>query len=161
MNRGIFFGLVLAAYALPVAGCGGDDDDDDGGSGGNGTGGTSGTGMNVMCEPGAGGADGACLNETDCPMVEDGSLRTAAQTCGVACQSDADPATCAVGCIVDEEGSTPACSACYAALVGCAAENCLSECGAAPASAECNQCQIDEGCRGDFDDCSGLTTVPP
>jgi hypothetical protein len=157
MNRGIFFGLVLAAYALPTAGCGGDDDDDDGGdngTGGNGTGGS----MNVMCEPGAG---GACQNETDCPKVVNGDLRRTAQTCGVMCQAEADPGACAVGCIVDEESSTPECSACYAALVGCAAENCLAECGADPAGAACNQCQIDEGCRGDFDDCSGLTTVPP
>ena len=159
MNRGIFFGLVLAVYALPVAGCGGDDDDDDGGDD-NGNGGTSGTGMNVMCEPGAGGADGACLNETDCPLVENGDARAAAQDCGEDCQLDDDPATCAVGCIM-AEGVTQACSICYATLVGCAAENCLAECGSAAATEECNLCQIESGCRSAFDDCSGLVTVPP
>ena len=154
MNRGIFFGLVLAAYALPTAGCGGDDDDDDGGDGDNGTGGS----MNVMCTPGE---DGACQNETDCPLVENGDARTAAQDCGEDCQLDDDPATCAVGCIVDE-GVTQACAVCYATLVGCAADNCLAECGGTnAASAECTECQIESGCRSDFDACSGLVTVPP
>jgi hypothetical protein len=67
---------------------------------------------------------------------------------------------CAVTCIVDDTGMSAECSTCYAALVACTIDNCLTECGAAPASDACTQCQIDSGCRSDFDDCSGLTTVP-
>jgi hypothetical protein len=156
MKRGIFLGLVLAAYALGTTGCG-DDEDDDNGDGGGGTSGTGGS-MNVMCDEGG---DGDCQNETDCPKVENGEARASAQDCGEDCQQDPDPATCAVGCIVLEAEITQACAVCYATLVGCAAENCLAECSNAAATEECNQCQIESGCRGDFDDCSGLTTVPP
>ena len=163
MKRGFFVGLFLAASALPAIGCGDDDDgDDDGGTGGTGTGGTgtggTGGGMNVVCTPGGG---GACQNDTDCPKVESGEARMDSQTCGLRCLQNDDPPTCTVGCIVDEAAITQACAVCYATLAGCARDNCLAPCSMDPASTECNQCQIDEGCRSDFDDCSGLTTVPP
>jgi len=155
MKRGFFVGLFLAASALPAVGCGDDDDgDDDGGTGG------TGGGMNVECTPGGG---GACQNDTDCPKVESGEARTDSQTCGRSCleEPEEEQAMCTVGCIVQEAAITQACAVCYATLAGCAADNCLAECGSAPASDACNQCQIDEGCRGAFDTCSGLTTVPP
>ena len=156
MKRGIFFGLVLAAFTLPAGGCGGDDDDDDGGDD-NGTGGSGGS-MNVMCTPGE---DGACQNETDCPKVESGEAREVSQDCGLECQAEDDPGMCAVGCIVMDAEITQECAVCYATLVGCAAENCLAECTTAPDGDACTMCQIESGCRGGFDDCSGLTTVPP
>lgn len=155
MKRGIFLGLVLAAYALPTVGCGGDDDDDDDGD--NGTGG-SGGGMTVMCDPAG---DGDCQNETDCPKVESGEAREVAGDCGLECQAEADPGMCAVGCIVTDAALTQACAVCYATLVGCAAENCFTDCTADPDSTECTMCQIEAGCRTAFDTCSGLTTVPP
>ena len=154
MKRGFFVGLFLAASALPAVGCGDDDDGDDDG----GTGGTGGGGSNVECTPGGG---GACQNDTDCPKVENGEARMDSQTCGRSCLEDTDPGMCTVACIVQEAAITQACAVCYATLAGCAADNCLAECGSAPASDACNQCQIDSGCRGAFDDCSGLTTVPP
>ena len=153
MKRGFFVGLFLAASALPAVGCGDDDDgDDDGGTGG------TGGGMNVECTPGG---DGDCQNETDCPKVESGEARMDSQTCGRSCLENPDPPTCTVGCIVQQAGITQECAVCYATLAGCAAERCLAVCSDDPAGDACNQCQIDMGCRGDFDDCSGLTTVPP
>jgi hypothetical protein len=149
MKRTFFVGIVLALAALPATACG---DDDDGGDGGNGD-----DGENVECTPGEG---GSCQNETDCVVVENGEARLSARTCGLGCQQDMDPATCAVTCIVDDIEISQACATCYAALVGCAAMLCPGECGTNPASDECTQCQIDEGCRASFDSCSGLTTVP-
>jgi hypothetical protein len=80
--------------------------------------------------------------------------------CGMSCLQDADPGMCAVGCIVADVEISQGCAVCYATLVGCAFDNCLAECGSDAASAECNQCQIDSGCRASFDSCSGLTTAP-
>ena len=136
MKRGFFVGFFLAASVLPAVGCGDDDDDDDDGSGG------TGGGMNVECTPGGG---GACQNDTDCPKVESGEARMDSQTCGRSCleEPEEEPAMCTVGCIVQEAAITQACAVCYATLAGCAADNCLAECGSAPASDACNQCQID------------------
>jgi hypothetical protein len=110
----------------------------------------------VSCTPSDDG--GACTNDADCPKVESGEIRVSAQQCGLGCLSEDDPAVCSVACIVNETDASAACSACYAALIGCASERCLASCGADPASADCNQCQIDEGCRGEFDACSGLSS---
>lgn len=148
------FSFLLASAAY---GCG-DDEDDGGGSnagsaGSAGSGGSGGSNANVSCEPGGG---GACTNDDDCPKVESGEIRMSAQGCGLGCLEDDDPATCAVTCIVMETDASAACAACYAGTVKCATDNCLAQCGADPASDECNQCQIDSGCRTEFDACSGL-----
>lgn len=148
--------LLVGLWLIVGSGCGGDDDDDDGGAVA-GRGGSGGSGQNVACEPGGG---GACQNDGDCPHVRSGEARTASQSCGLGCQQDEDPGTCAVSCIVGEVDMSQQCAACYAALVGCASSNCLAPCAADPASAACNQCQVDSGCRATFDDCSGLTTAP-
>jgi hypothetical protein len=95
----------------------------------------------------------------DCPAVTSGEARTASQSCGLGCQQDDDPGACAVGCIVRDVEVSQQCATCYAALVGCASENCLAPCAADPASTACNDCQVESGCRGDFDACSGLTTA--
>jgi hypothetical protein len=152
MKRGTMFAVLFGAVALSAVACGDDDDDGDDAN----TGGTGGGGQNVECTPGGG---GACQNEDDCPAVMDGTARSAAQMCGFDCQQNDDPATCTVTCIVDTAETSAACSTCYAALVGCASEKCLVECQT-PASDACTECQIEEGCRTDFDTCSGLDTVP-
>lgn len=152
--RGLGYWLLGSLVILLSTGaCGDDEDEPDGGAGAPGSGG-SGSG-NVSCTPGP---DGACTNASDCPKVESGEIRTAAQTCGLGCLGNADAGTCAVTCIVEKTGASAGCSACYAGLVKCATEKCLAECGAAPGSAECNQCQIDMNCRSGFDACSGLKT---
>lgn len=153
MKRGICVAVLFGAVALSAAGCGDDDDDGDDGGGGTGGGGT----MNPECTPGGG---GACQNDDDCPIVETGTAREEAQDCGLDCQTDPDPGMCAVGCIVRETGLTAGCSACYAGLVGCVAENCLAQCSNDPDADQCVECQIDEGCRSTFDTCSGLDTIP-
>jgi hypothetical protein len=152
MTRGICLAVLFGAVALTAAGCGDDEDDGDDGGGGTGGGGT-----NVECTPGGG---GACQNDDDCPIVEEGTAREEAQDCGLDCQADPDPGMCSVGCIVMNTGLTAGCSACYAGLVGCVAENCLAQCSSNPDSSACVQCQVDEGCRATFDTCSGLDTVP-
>lgn len=148
MKRAIFMGIVLFTATWIVTGCGddGDDGDDDGNGGG---------GENVECDPAG---DGVCQNEQDCPSVRSGDARTAARTCGLSCLQDPDPETCSVGCIVDQTSMSPECSACYAGVVGCATEFCFDQCSANAASEACTECQIDAGCRADFDACSGLTT---
>jgi hypothetical protein len=156
MHRyGYWVAATAVLFALSTGACG--DDDDDGAAGAAGASGGAGSGGsgNVSCTPSD---KGACTNATDCPKVESGEIRMAAQTCGLGCLTDADPGTCAVTCIVKETSATPGCSACYAGLVKCASEMCLAECAAAPSSAACNQCQIDKGCRSTFDQCSGLTS---
>ena len=150
MKRAFYVGIVLATGALSGTACG-DDDGDDGGNAG-----TGGTGMNVECTPGGG---GACQNDVDCIVVENASARMTAQSCGMDCVQNMDPGMCAVGCIVDTIEISQGCAACYAALVGCAFDFCLAQCGTDAASDECNQCQIDSGCRANFDSCSGLTTA--
>jgi len=152
MKRGFFVGILLAAGAMSGTACGDDDEGDDGGNAG-----TGGTGMNVECTSGGG---GVCQNETDCVVVESGEARASARTCGMQCLQDDDPGTCAVGCIVVDIEISQDCAECYATLVGCAFNNCFDQCSADAASAACDQCQIDTGCRASFDSCSGLTTVP-
>jgi hypothetical protein len=151
MKRLIFMGIVLSTAAWLITGCAeeGDDGDDDDANGGSGGGG------NVNCDPTG---DGACETDQDCPKVISGVARSTAQTCGLGCLEDADPETCSVECIVENEDMSPECAACYAGVVGCATENCLAECAENPAAEMCTQCQIDAGCRADFDTCSGLMT---
>lgn len=153
MKRYLANASMVLAFTLVAAACGGDDDDDSNQN----TAGTGGGGnQNVACEPSD---DGACTNEGDCPKVRSGEARMASQSCGLGCQQDDNPGMCAVSCIVQETQISQGCAVCYATLVGCASENCLAACAADPTSAACNQCQVDAGCRADFDSCSGLTTA--
>jgi hypothetical protein len=164
--------LALALLGAGIYGCGGDDDDDSGATGGTGgsagsssaTGGAAGSSAPaVTCTPAAGGAGGAgagaCLNTADCPIVEGGTARTAAQSCGLGCMSDADPETCSANCVASETGLSTECATCYSDLVGCTMQNCLADCAADPAAAACTDCQMTSGCRTTFDECSGLQTA--
>lgn len=153
-------GLALATA------CGGDDDNGTttttGGTGGTtstGSGGSAGMGEggspeNVECDPKG---SGVCQNEMDCPVVASGAARQASQLCGVACLEDDDPGKCSVNCIVDTAEISSACAACYTATVACATEKCFNECIEDPASDKCKKCQVEQGCRSDFFECSGLS----
>jgi hypothetical protein len=163
---------LIVSLALAVS-CGGDDDNatstgsaTTGGSGGSGSGAAGGTGgalgeagsagaasPNVMCNPNG---TGVCQNQDDCPAVEDGSARTSSQVCGVNCLEDEDPGVCSVACIVDQADISSTCAQCYAGVVACATQNCLSECVADAASDACSACQVTAGCREEFSECSGL-----
>lgn len=163
---------LLSAFVvltLCAVGCGDDsgDDDNKGGSSNAGTdsgdagepaavGGMSAaggapSGNNVACDP----AEATtCQNDTDCPFVQDGTARTTAQACGKGCLGKDD--SCAVDCILEKLDMTSECATCYADIVACTVMNCLTPCLADPEGEECATCQVDEGCRGTFNECSGL-----
>jgi hypothetical protein len=173
MQRVISALVLVAATAFCVAGCGGDDDDDtssNGGSGGSGAsssqagqpatsegGGDTASSAgapsngNVACDASV---DGVCQNATDCPFVVDGTARLTAGTCGQGCIGKA--ANCSRDCITMMLEMTSECASCYADTVNCTIANCLAECVGDPEADTCKQCQVDKGCRADFDACSGL-----
>jgi hypothetical protein len=162
---------ILSAFVvltLCAVGCGDDtgDDENKGGSsnagtdsgdagepaavGGTGAGGAP-AGNNVACDPEAA---TTCQNEMDCPFVQDGTARATAQTCGKGCLGKAE--SCAVDCILKELDMSSDCAGCYAQIVACTVDKCLGPCLADPEGEECATCQVDEGCRGAFNECSGL-----
>jgi hypothetical protein len=104
---------------------------------------------------------GACMNETDGPLLDTPEKRDAvtaqATDCGIGCLGDDDVATCSVTCLVGATGLSVECSACYAGMVGCSKDNCLAECLAEPGSEACSNCQTEAGCFDDFYACSGMT----
>jgi hypothetical protein len=159
---------LLSAFVvltLCAVGCG-DDSGDDGNKGGSSN---AGTDSGQAGEPGAAGGAPAsnnvacdpeaattCQNETDCPFVQDGTARAAAQACGRACLGEAQ--SCAVDCILGEIEMSSPCAGCYADIVACTAmSECLSPCLNDPEGQECADCQVETGCRGTFNECSGLT----
>ena len=168
---------VLSMFGFGVVGCGGDDDDNSTSNGGSANGGepaTSNGGEPAASNGGEpatnnGGAPGSpnlscdaslkgvCQNDMDCPFVVDGSARTKAQTCGQGCVlSGSEDPNCARDCMLKDLDMSSECAACYADIVSCTAKNCLGQCLTAPDSEACAQCQVDKGCRGAFNDCSGL-----
>lgn len=68
------------------------------------------------------------------PRTGADAASSAATTCGTKCLVDADPVACSVACMkgADQLGSslTDGCLTCYAAVLGCTLENCLTECAA-------------------------------
>jgi hypothetical protein len=171
MKRIISALALLAAAGVGVAGCGGDDDDDTGNAGGTGgssiipnggepsaTGGDPGTsgGMpatgNVECDPTE---NGVCQNDQDCPFVVDGSARIAAGTCGKGCLASSDE-NCARDCLLEEVDMSSSCAQCYVDTVACTVMKCLAECVNDPEADKCKVCQVEQGCRAAFNECSGL-----
>ena len=107
---------------------------------------------NVMCDPTQ---DGVCQNAMDCPFVADGTARMTAATCGIGCFGKA--ANCTLDCIQQTlDMMSTECATCYADTVNCTAMNCAGPCLGNPEADACTQCQIDQGCRAAFDECSGL-----
>lgn len=105
----------------------------------------------LACDPTQ---NGVCQNHTDCALVTDGRARLTAQSCSQTCL--ASSGTCTRDCVVQQLGMTADCAQCYADRVACMLMNCLGECVADPESEKCQQCDIDKGCRPNFDACSGL-----
>jgi hypothetical protein len=107
---------------------------------------------NVMCDPEA---MTTCQNDMDCEFVESGEARLAAGQCGLDClQSDEE--SCAVDCITAAIEISADCAGCYAGAVACAQKNCLAACIEDPESDGCKACQVEKGCRDEFNTCSGL-----
>ncbi len=161
MKRIISALMVITVASIGFAGCGGDDDDSSttttGGQGNSAgmpatsDGGAAPSG-NVTCDPEV---NGVCQNPMDCPFVVDGTARITAGTCGQGCLGSADD-NCSRDCILDMLDMSSDCSKCYADTVACTIMNCLAECVNDPEAAACKQCQVDQGCRAAFNECSGL-----
>jgi hypothetical protein len=141
-----------------TGGNGGDPGDGDGDA----SGGTSATGgtdggdpNNIPCE--AAGETAVCVNATDCPFVEDGTLRSQAKDCLLNdCIAAEDQESCVADCLEDTISTTADCSACYGASASCSFENCFADCAADGDAPACRSCQAENGCLEDFFTCSGL-----
>lgn len=181
MKRIISALAMVAAAAVGIAGCSGDDDDDTsnptagkGSTGGepgtNGgepgtNGGTPGTNGgepgtnggapsgNVMCDPTA---EGVCQNAVDCEFVVDGTARIEAGKCGQECVQTGGGEGCSRDCILETLAMSSECAQCYADTVDCTIANCLGPCLGAAESTACKECQVEKGCRAAFNECSGL-----
>lgn len=151
MKRVIAAFATLTAIGLTFTACGGDDDDDSVANAG--SGGTASTNGNVPCDVDK---DNTCQNEQDCPFVVDGTARTTAQTCGKGECLTSDDENCARDCILAELQMSSDCASCYADFVRCTIMHCVGACIADPDSDGCHECQVTEGCRSTFDECSGL-----
>lgn len=163
---------ALVLLTLSVGACGGDDDDDAGNTGGTSSAGTK-SDAGEPGTPSGGAPDGAggaaptdnvgcdpeeattCQNETDCPFVVNGQARMVAGQCGIDCLESSEE-SCPVDCIVEETSMTADCATCYAGAVACATKNCLAQCIDDTEAEECKQCQVEKGCREEFNTCSGL-----
>lgn len=111
----------------------------------------------VECVPAEGVTDAVCVNDTDCPFIDENVLRPTAKDCLLnSCLNASDQASCTADCLVDELGATPECAACYGISGACSSENCLSECFADIYAPECIDCQAENGCTQSFFACSGL-----
>jgi hypothetical protein len=160
--------MMIMGLSLAVAAMGGSSDSNNtGGSGGStgGTGGDGGAGGTAGTGGGAGGTGGAtggtggsglptdaCLNEDDLLLVCDEGWSDEVGTC--ARGASGDPVETAA-CLVEDTGVSAACASCYGASVGCILVNCIGECGVAPDSQECADCQVENGCDVLQDDCTG------
>lgn len=114
-------------------------------------------GVHEVWEPGcAPGAAGACGNEADCPIVDSGVGRPAADACLESCSDDAN---CPSACISTETGLSSACADCYQQYSACVAAGCSDTCPGQGGNA-CMLCEVDT-CREAFQACSGLDHVPP
>jgi hypothetical protein len=157
--------MLFTVLGFSLSGCGDDDDggDNTGGNGNSaGTPGSSDAGapgaaeggapnLNLACTPSE---ETTCQNETDCPFVIDGTARVTAQSCGKGCLGGDE--SCARDCILAELDMTAGCADCYVEFVNCTIANCVGACLTDPDSDGCHTCQEEQGCRPDFDTCSGL-----
>lgn len=167
--------VCILALAVSVAACG-DSSDGNGGDGGGGSGGDGGGG-----DGGSGGAlVDQCTNSADESVYEDagdGNLedgQDAVSSFATACSTGecgnlfgiviGDPsdenvqalADCVIECTGNEYDLSNGCLTCYGDVVSCGGANCVGACAADPSSELCDQCLIDNGCTGGFEDCSGI-----
>ncbi len=168
-----FFSLacaVAAATSLVVA-CGSSDDSSSGSNGG--SSGSAGSSSNVQCVgdykdlkqtefSAKVSSSGKCGGSSDVGSICVNDVTTAAEQCGAGCvkmggstaTQDACTATCLNGAVTPSLSDD--CTGCYVADVGCARDNCLIQCGVAPASQACADCRQTNGCIDAFYTCSGL-----
>lgn len=156
MKRFISAFALLTTAALAFSGCSGDDKDESPGAAGKshneGGGGEPPTG-NLGCDPEQA---TTCQNSQDCPFVVDGTARVAAQTCGKEECLQSEDEDCAQECITRDLDMSDECATCYGAFVACTIEKCVLDCIADPDATVCSDCQEEQGCRSEFNTCSGL-----
>jgi len=161
--------LALSVTLLLVACDGGDD-----GGGGGGPAADAGTDsadpgadaarnttQEYFCEPTG---EAACENDTDCPLLEDGSAKQEAIACGKACLGTPPEDNCTENCIVERLETTPKCADCLDLFFTCISQRCIAECGFGT-NAECTQCSRneptpEESCSAGFFECSGAVLNP-
>jgi hypothetical protein len=95
---------------------------------------------------------GACGNDGDIQQIEHHPMLTDVDQCSV--DHFSDPA--AIGaCVMAADGTSGACSDCYAGLAQCTLQSCLSQCLVSPGSSACVSCAL-TSCGGAWNACSGL-----
>ena len=166
--------LLALSISLLLAAC--DSGDDGGAGGGGGTGDAGGepadageeeadaaknTTQEYFCDPAG---DAVCQNETDCPLIEDGSAKVEAIDCGKACLGTKPEENCTEDCIVERVATTRDCANCLDEFFACIFERCVREC-IAGTDAECTECSRNKpdpetSCSGGFFVCSGAVLNP-
>lgn len=110
-------------------------------------------------------AEGLCTDEAAAyAAIENitGQATTAALGCGATSTDMEDPAAvdALVACVscnlAVKNDISPDCSSCVAAVVACAAGNCLSACAADGNSTACVECRAEHGCDDGVEECQGL-----
>ena len=175
MRRFITLLVAVTAATLSVGGCSSDS------GGGGGTSGEAGAaGETSTADPQCVGSNSAyvastflaasvsgkpCANHSDSATVCVNDMSSVAGDCGKSCLGmgdDAAQAVCVSDCINGgnlAEGTGPigaACIDCYTADVECARKQCLTRCGLAPTSKDCEDCRYEKGCAPAFYACSGF-----
>ena len=161
--------LAALPLLLLLASCGESDDqtpspgpgsqpDADAGGGGDAAVNTT---QEYFCDPAG---EAACENDTDCPLVENGSAKAKATECGKACLGTPAEDLCTENCIVDQLHTTRGCAGCLDVFFSCLFERCVAPC-LTGTPAECTTCSRNEptpetSCSGGFFVCSGAVLNP-
>jgi hypothetical protein len=101
---------------------------------------------------------GACTNAADQAWfaANEGAIGPAIEGCAPQCILSPDQRPCAFDCLRGAGlGLSDACLDCFAGNTACALASCALPCGFG-SDAECDRCQRDSGCIGDFEECSGI-----
>jgi len=100
-----------------------------------------------------------CLHADDVAVLESEDLTSASESCIGPCLGQSDVRGCLSPCIQSLTALGRDCARCFASLVTCTLDTCSGECSSGTLTAECRQCQREEGCVGMYLECSGLEGV--
>ena len=112
----------------------------------------------------------ACRNTSDCNMLASGRVRELVRNCALACRGEEPPTgscaqetACNVQCVkmstetqIGAPGLSDECGKCHSHLTLCWIEFCLNECAVDAESVECLKCEFANGCRLQYQRCTGL-----
>lgn len=101
---------------------------------------------------------GACTSESDQAVLESDreGVSAKARECGLGCLNAEDKVACSVPCITETYAISDGCAGCYAGVIVCTVERCLTDCIADATSQKCVDCQETQGCMDEFYTCSGM-----